>query len=77
MRTLLFLLFLACLVPLLFCVDLVRWTISNYRPAPVSVRRRSLPAWRWEEDSRRQSQEPDAGHEIEMRYERHFTRTTP
>ena len=38
MRALLYLLFLACLVLLRFCLDLVRWPISRFQPALLSVR---------------------------------------
>jgi len=43
MRTLLYLLFLACLGFLVLCADLVRWSVSHHLRAQIFVRReRSL-----------------------------------
>ena len=58
MRTLLFLLFLACLVPLLLFVDVVRWVVSKHRLALLSVRQAPSEGrtWRIEESFQRQSQ---------------------
>ena len=44
MRALLYLLFLACLVLLLFSLDLVRWSTSRFQLARFPVRRGSLLA---------------------------------
>jgi hypothetical protein len=52
MRTLLYVLFLACLVLLLLCVNLVRWLIAKYQLALLSFGRWPTSPLSMEERSR-------------------------